>query len=129
MLKKYANIDNNIEYELKNFFPGPFTAILNKSDSKLSNLVTAGLSTIAIRIPDFDPILKVINKINKPIITTSVNRHGNLPLSDISQIELEFKKHYIFYDKKKLISKGSTIIDFSVIPERIIRNGVGKYTQ
>ena len=32
-----------------------------------------------------------------------------------------------FYSKKKLISNSSTIIDFSVTPESIIRKGAGKY--
>ena len=127
MLKKYANIDNNIEYELKNFFPGPFTAILNKSDSKLSNLVTASLSTIGIRIPDFDPILKVINKINKPIITTSVNSHGKSSMNQLKLIEKNFPNINIFTNFIDKESIGSTIIDFTQNPFKILRQGDGKY--
>ena len=68
MLKQYAIIDDFIEIELKKIFPGPFTAILKKLDNDLSKLVTNNLSTVGIRIPDFNPILKVVQKINQPII-------------------------------------------------------------
>ena len=129
-IKNYGVINDDIIEKIKGLLPGPYTILLkSRNNTSLSNLVQLESDKIGIRIINNSFCNALINKINRPIITTSVNRHGNPPLSKISQIELEFKNHYIFYDKKKLISKGSTIIDFSVMPERIIRNGAGKYTQ
>ena len=60
-------------------------------------------------------------------MTTSVNVHGQNSLVDIDDIKNQFHGVTTFYSKKKLISNSSTIIDFSVTPESIIRKGAGKY--
>ena len=127
MLKQYANIDDFTKIELKKIFPGPFTVILKKIDTNLSTLVTNNLSTVGIRIPDFNPILKVVQKINKPIITTSVNYHGEGSINKLSLIENQFSDINIFTDYKDKKSRGSTIIDFSNRPFKILRQGDGIY--
>jgi len=127
MLKKYVNINNCIETELKKIFPGPFTAILKKSDNNLSDLVTNNLSTVGIRIPDFNPILKIVDKINKPIITTSVNYHGESSLNKLELIKNSFSDINIFTDQNDKKSIGSTIIDFSSKPFEVLRQGDGVY--
>ena len=127
MLKKYAVISNNIENELKSILPGPFTVILNKTNSNLSQLVNAGLPTLGIRIPDFNPILRIVDKINKPIITTSVNYHGQNSLNNLDLINKTFSNIDIFTNNKEKKSLGSTIIDFSIKPFKVLRNGDGIY--
>jgi len=127
MLKKYAKIDDFIETELKKIFPGPFTAVLKKRNDNLSPLVTNNLSTVGIRIPDFNSILKVVHKINKPIITTSVNYHGESSINKLQSIKNKFPDINIFTDYKDKKSIGSTIIDFSTEPFKILRQGDGVY--
>ena len=127
MLKKYTVINDNIESELREILPGPFTAILNKIDSDLSELVNTGLSTLGVRIPDFKPILKIVDKINKPIITTSVNYHGQDSLNNLDLINKIFSGINIFTNGKEKKSLGSTIIDFSMKPFKVLRNGDGIY--
>ena len=127
MLKKYAVISNNIENELKSILPGPFTVILNKTNSNLSQLVNSGLPTLGIRIPDFNPILRIVDKINKPIITTSVNYHGQDSLNNLDLINKTFSNINIFTNNKEKKSLGSTIIDFSSKPFKVLRNGDGAY--
>ena len=127
MLKQYANIDSVIKSELKKIFPGAYTAILEKTNSSLSNLVTNNLSTVGIRIPDFDPILKIVDKIDKPIITTSVNYHGKSSLNHLDQIKKQFSNIDIFTNYTDKESKGSTIIDFTAKPFNILRIGDGIY--
>ena len=127
MLKKYAKINNDIEIRLKKIFPGPFTAILKKIDNNLSELVTTNLPTVGVRIPNFNPILKVIKKIKKPIITTSVNYHGESSINKLQLIESFYPDIDIFTDYKDKESIGSTIIDFSSNPFKILRQGDGVY--
>ena len=127
MLKKYAQISENIEGELQKILPGPFTAILNKKDSDLSKLVTVNLSTVGVRIPNFKPILQIVNKINRPIITTSVNYHKQSSLNTLELIVEEFPNISIFTDYKNKASSGSTIIDFSSRLFKILRQGDGIY--
>ena len=129
-IKEYGFLNENIIQKMDSLLPGPYTILLkSKNNPKISPIVQSDSEKIGIRIIKNDFCNSLINKIKKPIITTSVNRHGQPSLHDIDEIKNEFKNHYIFYDKKKLISKGSTIIDFSVMPERIIRHGEGKYAQ
>ena len=127
-IKKYGITNDKIIRKIRFLFPGPYTILLkSKNNSTISNLVQAGSDKIGIRIIDNHFCNELIDKIQRPIITTSVNSHGNPPLTDIDKIQNQFRNHHIFYDKKKLISKGSTIIDFSVLPEKIIRHGEGEY--
>ena len=65
--------------------------------------------------------------LEKPIITTSINRHGNEPLNNVTQVEIDFPNVDIFEDSNHMQSKGSTIIDFSIVPNKIIRQGEGPY--
>ena len=123
MLKNYAELNVDIEHKIKSILPGPITVILNQLKSNLSDLVNPGLKTIGIRIPDNQFILNVVKKINKPIITTSVNIHGEKPLNSIDLINKKFSKIDIFKNNSLIQSKGSTIIDFSKNPFKIIRQG------
>ena len=123
MLKNYAQLSVDIENKIKSMLPGPITVILNQLNSNLSYLVNPGLKTIGIRIPDNQFILNVVKKINKPIITTSVNIHGQKPLNNIDLINDKFSKIDIFKNSLLIQSKGSTIIDFSTTPFKIIRQG------
>ena len=123
MLKNYAQLSVDIEDKIKSMLPGPITVILNQLNSNLSYLVNPGLKTIGVRIPNNQFILNVVKKINKPIITTSVNIHSEKPLNNIDLINEKFSKIDIFKNSSLIQSKGSTIIDFSKTPFKIIRQG------
>ena len=127
MLNKYSEIDKTIEDKLRNFFPGAFTAILRKKDSNLSKLVNCGLTTIGIRIPSYKFVQNIVKNINKPIITTSVNIHGENPLNNIDDIIEKYSNLNIFIDGINKASKGSTIIDFSGNTNKLLRQGDGIY--
>ncbi|NBI30637.1 L-threonylcarbamoyladenylate synthase [Chengkuizengella marina] len=59
------------------FWPGPLTMILPlKKEAKLSKKVTAGLDTVAVRMPDHPIALKLIEQANRPIAAPSANRSG-----------------------------------------------------
>ena len=123
MLKKYSIINMELENKFKNFLPGPYTVILERKKSNLSSLVSLNLGTVGIRIPDNQFVLDIVKKINRPIITTSINTHGQPSLNDINEISRKYNKINIFSDNIKRESKGSTIIDFSSKPYKIIRQG------
>ena len=86
------------------------------------------LSTVGIRIPKHDFCLNLINKIKKPIVTTSINKHGDKPLNTINDIQNNFPQINLFKDDKiNTNSQGSTIIDFVIKPGEILRQGDGIY--
>ena len=128
MLKKYAYFSINDEKKIKKYLPGPYTLILKKKNTDLSKLITLDLNTVGIRIPKHDFCLNLINKIKKPIVTTSINKHGNKPLNTINDIQNNFPQINLFKDNKiNANSQGSTIIDFVIKPGKILRQGDGIY--
>jgi len=59
------------------FCPGPLTFVFKAS--ALGKLVTGGLETIGVRIPDHPIALAILKAAGLPLATTSVNRSGEKP--------------------------------------------------
>jgi L-threonylcarbamoyladenylate synthase len=59
------------------FWPGPLTIVLPKSEH-VPNIVTAGLHTVAIRMPDHPVALTLIRKAGVPIAAPSANLFGHV---------------------------------------------------
>jgi len=57
-------------------FPGPLTLVLPKHPN-VSDLVTAGLSTVAVRMPDLLLTRKIIHAAGAPLAAPSANRSGS----------------------------------------------------
>ena len=57
------------------FWPGPLSLVLPKTDD-VPDLVTAGLSTVAVRIPDHPLALKLLETADLPIAAPSANPFG-----------------------------------------------------
>ena len=90
----------------------------------MPNLITYQSEKIGIRIPEHYFAKKIVSKLKRPITTTSVNIHGEIPLKNIKNIKAAFPEIPCFEDGE-LNSKGSTIIDFTMNPPKIIRQGDG----
>ena len=126
-LHDFAEFNDEIETQMNELFPGRYTALLPAKESDLSPFVQNGSPKIGVRIPDHFFPVKLVKLLGKPIITTSINRHGNDPLNDVTQVEIDFPNVDIFEDSNHSPSKGSTIIDFSSSPPKIVRDGDGPY--
>ena len=123
----FAEFKGEIEIEINNLFPGAYTVLLPAESNELSPFVQNGSPNIGVRIPDHFFPVKLVKMLGKPIITTSINRHGNDPLNDVTQVEIDFPNVDIFEDSSHTPSKGSTIVDFSTSPPKVIRDGDGPY--
>ena len=124
---EYAEIHSSIKTKVNQLFPGKYTALLPAKKNKLSLLVQNGSPKIGIRIPEHFFPIKLIQLLKKPIITTSINRHGTEPLNDVTQVEIDFPNMDIFEDSNHTSSIGSTIIDFTTSPPEVIRQGDAPY--
>jgi len=58
------------------FWPGPLTVIFEKKKGALSEVATAGLSTVGIRMPNHPVALQLIEQSGLPIAAPSANRSG-----------------------------------------------------
>lgn len=57
------------------FFPGALTVILKKR-KEVPSIVSAGLDTIAVRMPAHEVALRIITKAGEPLVAPSANRSG-----------------------------------------------------
>ena len=61
------------------FWPGPLTLVLPKAaDCPVADLATAGLDTIALRVPAHSVARELLGKFGKPIVAPSANRSGHV---------------------------------------------------
>lgn len=116
-------ISNEIAEKLaENFWPGPMTLVLVQNhNSKVSNLATAGLKTLAVRVPKNEVAHKLLSMLEFPLVAPSANKSTSLSnttaeavCSDFSDIEDLF----VIDGGMCNVGVESTIIDVS-IPEKI----------
>ena len=61
------------------FWPGPLTLVLPKSpDCPVADLATAGLDSIAIRVPDHPLAHALLAAFGRPVVAPSANRSGHV---------------------------------------------------
>lgn len=60
---------------IRHFMPGPITIVLPRREN-VSDNVTAGLPTVAVRIPGNDVVRDVIRRVGKPLAAPSANLSG-----------------------------------------------------
>ena len=126
-INNYGYLESVFESEILKIFPGKYTILLQAKTNKLSPLVQNGSTKIGIRIPDHFFPINLVKLLGRPIITTSINRHGKDPLNNVTQVEIDFPNIDIFEDQEHSPSIGSTIIDYSNSPPVLIRQGDGLY--
>jgi L-threonylcarbamoyladenylate synthase len=110
---------------INKFFPGPITVILEKNEI-ISDLVTSGLDTIAIRMPSSKLASQFINACGVPIAAPSANLSGSpSPTSFIHVLE-DFKGKIpcLLIGPKAKYGVESTVVDCTGRVPRILRPGV-----
>src|SRR5262249_33561064 len=61
------------------FWPGPLTLVLPKlADCPVAELATAGLDTIAVRVPSHPLARAVLTAFGRPVVAPSANRSGHV---------------------------------------------------
>lgn len=117
MLKECAKNINDVEKKLINaFMPGPFTLILEKKNS-IPEEVTAGLDTVAIRMPDNEIANTIIKKFGKPIAAPSANKSGKPSGTKLEDIKEELDNSVSVF-----IDGGDTEIGLESTVVRVIDN-------
>jgi L-threonylcarbamoyladenylate synthase len=77
--RKLAVFNADAEALAAAFWPGPLTLVLpRKPDCPVSELATAGLSTIAIRVPNHALAREILRAFGKPVVAPSANVSGHV---------------------------------------------------
>jgi len=72
------------------FWPGPLTLIAPKNPDKVSNLITSGLNTVALRSPDHPVFREILKQVDVPLAAPSANRFGRTSPTTAAHVEREF---------------------------------------
>jgi L-threonylcarbamoyladenylate synthase len=107
------------------FFPGPLTLILRKNEI-ISDIVTAGLDTIAVRMPSSIVARRFIKKCGVPIAAPSANISGSPSPTDAEHVIADFegKISCILKGPKARYGLESTVVDCTGKHPVILRPGV-----
>ncbi len=127
LAEKISYIDNDSKLIMKNFWPGPLTLILKKKKSKfIHDFATAGLDSIALRIPKSKIMQNIISGLKKPIGAPSANESGYISATDANHVVDSFgnKIDLIIDSGRTDFGLESTIIDMTTKPYLIKRLGV-----
>jgi L-threonylcarbamoyladenylate synthase len=74
-----ARLDAAAEALAAAFWPGPLTLVLRKRpDCPVAELATAGLDTIALRVPDHPIARDILRALGRPVVAPSANRSGHV---------------------------------------------------
>ena len=125
MLKNLIYEINPIEEKLiKNYWPGDLTIIFNKSNI-VPDILTSGLDTIGVRMPNNKICLELIEKFGSPIATSSANLADESPDSNINNLLSDFNNKVSFIIDTGILDKNlpSTIVKVENNEIKILRQG------
>jgi L-threonylcarbamoyladenylate synthase len=106
------------------FWPGPLTIIFKKSPI-VPDKVTAGLNTVAIRMPNHPVALKLIDCCGFPIAAPSANRSGHISPTTAQHVleDMEGRIPLILDGGKCSVGLESTVLDLTAQIPVILRPG------
>jgi L-threonylcarbamoyladenylate synthase len=95
----------------RRFWPGPLTIVLRKRD-RIPGIVTAGLDTVALRMPDHPVALALIRAAGRPLAAPSANPFGRLSPTTASHVarQLEGKVRLVLDGGPCRIGVESTVV-------------------
>ncbi len=108
------------------FWPGPLTLVLSrKKNSPTSLLASAGMDTLAVRIPSHPVARQLLTEAGRPIAAPSANPSGKLsPTTPLHVAEsLGDKVDMILAGGKSAVGLESTVVDLVSANPRILRPG------
>lgn len=119
------NVPETAVHLMDEFWPGPLTLVMEKRPGVIAETVTAGMHTVAIRMPDHPVALRLLNELQLPVAAPSANRSGKPSPTEAEHV------YYDLFGRIPLILDGgatgigveSTVLDVTVTPPVILRPG------
>jgi L-threonylcarbamoyladenylate synthase len=132
VLVKDKNAINNIAKRIppsafrimEAFWPGNVTIVL-EANPVLPEALTAGTGRIGVRIPQHPVAFGLVKTFGKPLTGTSANISGEQGCSKVLDLDLRLKtKLDLILDAGALKKgKGSTLVDVTIHPPNVLREG------
>ena len=88
--RRIARFDANAEKLAAKFWPGPLTLVLPRAaDCPVAELATAGLETIAVRVPAHPVARDILAAFGKPVVAPSANVSGHVSPTTAQHVEAD----------------------------------------
>ena len=109
---------------MEHFWPGPLTLVLKKTGA-VPLVVTAGLDTVAVRVPDHPVALSLLQEVNFPIAAPSANLSGRPSPTRAEHVlqDLGGRIAAVVDGGETGWGVESTVLDCTVQPFRVLRPG------
>ncbi|MGB9673885.1 MAG: L-threonylcarbamoyladenylate synthase [Anaerolineales bacterium] len=106
------------------FWPGPLTLVLPKAE-KIAPEITAGLYTVAVRVPSHAVALALLKQSAVPIAAPSANRFGHTSPTTAQHVydDLAGEVNLILDGGATTVGVESTVLDITQDPPKILRPG------
>lgn len=126
LIETLVQVDDRARALMKRFWPGPLTLVLPRAaHSPISLLASAGLDTIAIRMPDHDVARAIIRAAGRPIAAPSANRSGAVSPTTAAHVaeSLGERAGLIIDGGPCRVGVESTVLDLSTPIPTLLRPG------
>jgi L-threonylcarbamoyladenylate synthase len=122
--EKIATISQKGKRLATKFWPGPLTLVVTKKSS-LPDIVTFGLDSVGLRIPNNDVALRLIGLSGGLLIGSSANRSGEEPPRTVEEVadELKEKVDVILDGGAAAQGRPSTVVELTSAKPRVLREG------
>jgi L-threonylcarbamoyladenylate synthase len=124
--KRIAQFDADAERLATTFWPGPLTLVLPKTaDCPVAMLATAGLDTIAVRVPDHPVAQNLLHAFGGPLVAPSANQSGHVSPTTAQHVlaDLAGKIDLIIDDGPTSVGLESSIVACTGSPVALLRPG------
>jgi len=117
-------VPEKAERLMEAFWPGPLTVILPRT-SHVASLVTAGLDSVGVRMPDHPVALALLQQAGVPIAAPSANRSGRPSPTTAAHVlaDLDGRIAGVLDGGSTGVGVESTVVDVTVEPPMILRPG------
>jgi L-threonylcarbamoyladenylate synthase len=108
------------------FWPGPLTLVISRSDRcPVSLLASAGLTSLAIRVPNHPLALELLKAFGKPVVAPSANPSGRISPTTAEHVRagLGEKVSVILDGGPSVVGIESTVVSFMDARPKLLRPG------
>lgn len=105
------------------FWPGPLSLVLPRGPH-IPDIVSAGLPTVALRVPSHPVALALLQTVRRPLAAPSANRSESLSPTTAQHVQRSLPNVPLILDGGPcLLGIESTVVDLTTQPPRLLRPG------
>jgi tRNA threonylcarbamoyl adenosine modification protein (Sua5/YciO/YrdC/YwlC family) len=121
----WAQIPNGAFRLMKRVLPGQYTFILPAS-KELPRSIIQKRTTIGIRVPESEVVRRLVEELGRPLLSSSVPNGADDYFTDPQEMAERYDHEIaLILDGGIMPTLPSTVVDFSVTPPEILREGAG----